>query len=105
MSNKFQCITLYSCRLWYSSVIIHPNYIIGYKDTIYEGGTRVPGFIHSPLLYKSGYVSTAMVHVTDWFPTILRLAGAPEADIKVLDIDGIDQYDTFFAYDATGNER
>ena len=46
-----------------------------------------------------------MVHVTDWFPTILRLAGAPEADIKELDIDGIDQYDTFFAYDATGDER
>ena len=84
---------------------MHPNDLIGFKSTIYEGGTRVPGFIHSPLLYKSGYVSAAMVHVTDWFPTILRLAGAPEADVKELDIDGIDQYETFFAYDATGDER
>ena len=84
----------------------NPNFPLrGFKNTIYEGGTRVPGFIHSPLLYKSGYVSAAMVHVTDWFPTILRLAGAPEADIKELDIDGIDQYETFFAYDATGDER
>ena len=80
-------------------------YISGFKSTIYEGGTRVPGFIHSPLLYKSGYVSDALVHVTDWFPTILRLAGAPEEDIDDLEIDGVDQYDTFFAYDAEGDQR
>ena len=78
---------------------------LGFKSTIYEGGTRVPGFIHSPLLYKSGYVSQALTHVTDWFPTILRLAGAPEKAIQDLAIDGVDQYDTFFAYDATGNDR
>ena len=77
----------------------------GFKSTMYEGGTRVPGFIHSPLLYKSGYVSLALTHVTDWYPTILRLAGAPAEEIVNLNVDGIDQYDTFFAYDATGDER
>ena len=46
-----------------------------------------------------------MVHVTDWFPTILRLAGAPAEDVKDLEIDGVDQYDTFFAYDASGDQR
>ena len=80
-------------------------YILGFKSTVYEGGTRVPGFIHSPLLYKSGYTSHALTHVTDWFPTILRLAGAPEKAVEELDIDGIDQYDTFFSYDATGDTR
>ena len=72
---------------------------------MYEGGTRVPAFIHSPLLYKSGYASEALMHVTDWFPTILRLALAPEKFVGKLDIDGIDQYDTFFKYDATGDKR
>ena len=45
------------------------------------------------------------MHVTDWFPTILRLAGAPKKFVSELDIDGMDQYDTFFAYDATGDDR
>ena len=65
----------------------------------------MPAFIHSPLLYKSGYVSQALMHITDWFPTILRAAGAPEQFVNELGIDGIDQYDTFFAYDATGDDR
>ena len=78
---------------------------IGFKSTVYEGGTRVPAFIHSPLLYKSGYVSSALMHVTDWFPTILRLGGAPKKFVSELEIDGMDQYDTFFAYDATGDDR
>ena len=34
-------------------------------------GIRVPAFIWSPLLNKSGYVSDAMIHVTDILPTIL----------------------------------
>ena len=65
----------------------------------------MPGFLHSPLLYKSGYVSQALTHATDWYPTILRLAGAPKKKIEELDVDGVDQYDTFFAYDASGDAR
>ena len=72
---------------------------------MYEGGTRVPGFIHSPLLPRSGYVSQALVHVTDWFPTILRIAGASKSLINGLGIDGIDQYDTFFSGGASGTSR
>ena len=56
-------------------------------------------------MYKSGYISDALMHVTDWFPTMLRLAGAPEKFVSELDVDGMDQYDTFFAYDATGDDR
>ena len=26
----------------------------GYKGNVYEGGTRTPGFIHSPLLNRTG---------------------------------------------------
>ncbi|CAG2176181.1 unnamed protein product [Oppiella nova] len=36
-----------------------------------KNSIRVPAFIWSPLLNKSGYVSDAMIHVTDVLPTIL----------------------------------
>ncbi|CAG2171308.1 unnamed protein product [Oppiella nova] len=43
----------------------------GSKVHLFEGGVRVPAFIWSPLLNKSGYVSDAMIHVTDLLPTVL----------------------------------
>ena len=77
----------------------------GFKGSIDEGGTRVPAFIHSPLLSTTNYVSQALMHVTDWYPTILRIAGVTSEEIMALNIDGIDQYDTFFSSDATGDNR
>ena len=62
----------------------------GSKGTLWEGGTRTPAFVLSPLLKKTGYVSTEMIHVTDWAPTFLRLAGV---DTEGLDIDGVDQWE------------
>ncbi|CAG2101318.1 unnamed protein product [Medioppia subpectinata] len=43
----------------------------GGKSLLYEGGIRVPALVWSPLLNKSGYVSEALVHVTDLLPTVL----------------------------------
>lgn len=70
----------------------------GFKLTVYEGGTRVPAFVHSPLLQRRGVESYAMIHITDWFPTLLTLGQVPQdlQDQLVADIDGIDQYDTIF---------
>ncbi|XP_037081332.1 arylsulfatase B-like, partial [Pollicipes pollicipes] len=64
----------------------------GNKVTLWEGGTRAASFVHSPLLKKRGYVNRGLIHVTDWFPTLLRLAGRPT--VPADDLDGFDQWDT-----------
>ena len=48
----------------------------GLKSTAWEGGVRVPGFIRAPARY--GFPArdfSGMVHVADWMPTFLSLAG------------------------------
>eukprot|EP00035_Acanthoeca_spectabilis_P016511 m.338095 g.338095 ORF g.338095 m.338095 type:complete len:554 (+) comp16533_c6_seq7:3379-5040(+) len=64
----------------------------GHKALIWEGGTRVAGFISGDLLPASvkGTVSNVLFHVTDWLPTIVALAGGSTA--KNLALDGHDQW-------------
>ncbi|XP_037071604.1 arylsulfatase J-like isoform X5 [Pollicipes pollicipes] len=62
----------------------------GTKGTLWEGGTRTPAFVHSPLLAASNYSNYRLVHITDWLPTLLRVAGAGGG----LDGDGFDQWDS-----------
>lgn len=60
----------------------------GNKTTLWEGGTRVVAFVHSPLLPNKGIVSDNLIHVTDWFATIAGLAGGTAPD----DTSGYDQW-------------
>ncbi len=56
--------------------IIQPPFINGRgKDTLYEGGVRVPFIVAGPDIVSPGRTSTAVVHVVDLFATILELAG------------------------------
>jgi len=62
----------------------------GVKHSAWEGGMRVPAFIHSKKVFGPlGYDYTAgPLHMTDWAPTLLSLADVPIPE--TLRIDGID---------------
>ena len=62
----------------------------GSKGRPWEGAIRVPAFIYSELLASRGVVRDGVMHITDWFPTILNLAGGNSALIG--DMDGMDMW-------------
>jgi arylsulfatase len=56
-----------------------------------EGNLRTPCIVRWPGRTRKGEVSDEIMHVTDWFTTLLRAAGASVPDDRV--IDGVDQLD------------
>jgi len=52
-------------------------------------GMKVAGFVSSPLLSAPKTVSHEWMHVSDWYPTILNLAGG---STEGLTLDGFDQW-------------
>jgi arylsulfatase len=65
----------------------------GTYHTSMEGGLRVPFMLRWPGRVEPGRVTNDMVHVTDLFPTLARIAGAPLPSDRP--IDGVDQLDFF----------
>lgn len=57
----------------------------GGKGGVYEGGTRVCAFATWPGQIKAGSAISAPLHVVDWYPTLLKLAGAPPSSAGPLD--------------------
>jgi arylsulfatase A-like enzyme len=60
------------------------------KATLYEGGVRVPAFVTWQGHVDAGKVVNAPLHIVDWYPTLLKLAGASQA--QSLPIDGLDAW-------------
>lgn len=62
----------------------------GAKATLYEGGVRVPAFATWDGHIRAGSVVETPLHIVDWYPTLLALAGAPLA--QSLPLDGRDAW-------------
>ncbi|GFS18368.1 arylsulfatase B [Elysia marginata] len=65
----------------------------GEKKTLWEGGMHGVGFVAGGRLRPQGQVNRELMHVSDWYPTMLRLAGS-KVNVSSLALDGVDQWDT-----------
>lgn len=68
-----------------------PGYFEGSYFAGGEGNLRTPCIVRWPGHVASGVVSNDIMHITDWFTTILRAVGLAPPDDRV--IDGVDQLD------------
>jgi arylsulfatase A-like enzyme len=62
------------------------------KGTLYEGGVRVAAFAHWPGVLEPETIVQHPLHMVDWYPTLLKLAGASLE--QALPIDGQDAWPT-----------
>ena len=58
------------------------------KGTIYEGGIRVAAFATWPGRIPAGITIDEPMHAVDWYPTLVKLTGAPAE--QTLPVDGLD---------------
>lgn len=64
----------------------------GVKNTLWEGGVRGAAFVWSPMMKASRSISNQLMHISDWFPTLIHAAGGKVA--KQANIDGLNMWET-----------
>ena len=72
------------------------------KGTLYEGGVKVCAFANWPGQIKSNTVVNAPLHIVDWYPTLLKLAGASSE--QKLAVDGRDIWPTLISNAASPHD-
>lgn len=67
----------------------------GNKGTLWEGGVKAVGFIHGKRLRltQPGMINNQLMHVSDWFPTIMSATGCSILN-GTQNLDGYDQWET-----------
>jgi arylsulfatase A-like enzyme len=73
------------------------------KGTLYEGGIRVSAFANWPGQIAPGTVVNQSLHIADWYPTLLKLAGASLE--QRLALDGRDAWPTIAENKATPHDE
>ena len=63
----------------------------GSKGTLFEGGIKVDSFIYSPKLANAGSTYDGLMHISDWFPTIMELANIDYSPDDDNALDGVSQ--------------
>ena len=62
----------------------------GWKWSLWEGGVHGVGFVHGKGLSTSGTVARGLVHVSDWLPTLVNVAGGNTTGMT---LDGYNVWD------------
>ncbi|XP_050300182.1 arylsulfatase B isoform X2 [Anthonomus grandis grandis] len=57
----------------------------GVKNTLWEGGVKGAACVWSPMFEKPSRISTQLMQIVDWLPTLLVAAGGNTSDISHLD--------------------
>eukprot|EP00057_Strongylocentrotus_purpuratus_P010841 XP_011665315.1 PREDICTED: arylsulfatase B [Strongylocentrotus purpuratus] len=67
----------------------------GVKGNYFEGGIRGVGFVAGPLLSTNvqGTISTDLMHISDWYPTLVEGVAKVTLNHTELGLDGVNMWD------------
>ncbi len=71
-------------------------------ETLFEGGARVPFFVHWPGVTKPNSINNSVVQSTDLFPTLVEIVGGKVSKYK--DLDGVSLMSTIKNNDTLSRE-